>query len=202
MQAVEDTEFFPAWGRARLEAMMKSRPDWCVSRQRNWGVPIPSSCTRPPANCIRAARNCWKKSPSGRETGHRGLVQPGSEGTARRRRGKLRQEPGHPGRLVRFRRHPRLPAEGTGRSQAPGRPLSGRLGPASRLVPVQPAHRLRHRRPRALRGPAHPRLRRRRQGHEDVQVQGQRHRAPEGHPTPTAPTSCACGWPAPTTPAN
>jgi len=40
MRAVEDTEFFPAWGRARLEAMMKNRPDWCVSRQRNWGVPI------------------------------------------------------------------------------------------------------------------------------------------------------------------
>jgi isoleucyl-tRNA synthetase len=40
MHAVENTEFFPAWGRARLEAMMKSRPDWCVSRQRNWGVPI------------------------------------------------------------------------------------------------------------------------------------------------------------------
>ncbi|MBK6741959.1 MAG: isoleucine--tRNA ligase [Hydrogenophilales bacterium] len=40
MQAVEDTAFFPDWGRARLEAMMKSRPDWCVSRQRNWGVPI------------------------------------------------------------------------------------------------------------------------------------------------------------------
>jgi isoleucyl-tRNA synthetase len=40
MRAVENTEFFPAWGRARLEAMMKTRPDWCVSRQRNWGVPI------------------------------------------------------------------------------------------------------------------------------------------------------------------
>ena len=40
MQAVDDTEFFPSWGRARLEAMMKNRPDWCVSRQRNWGVPI------------------------------------------------------------------------------------------------------------------------------------------------------------------
>jgi len=39
-QAVDSTEFFPAWGRARLEGMMGNRPDWCVSRQRNWGVPM------------------------------------------------------------------------------------------------------------------------------------------------------------------
>jgi len=39
-QAVDSTEFFPSWGRARLESMMANRPDWCVSRQRSWGVPM------------------------------------------------------------------------------------------------------------------------------------------------------------------
>jgi isoleucyl-tRNA synthetase len=40
-RAVEATQFFPSWGRARLEAMIRTRPDWCVSRQRSWGVPMP-----------------------------------------------------------------------------------------------------------------------------------------------------------------
>lgn len=38
--AVDNTAFFPAWGRARLESMIKNRPDWCISRQRQWGVPM------------------------------------------------------------------------------------------------------------------------------------------------------------------
>ncbi|MDN5881900.1 MAG: isoleucine--tRNA ligase, partial [Nitrosospira sp.] len=40
VDAVHATRFYPGWGSARLEAMIKNRPDWCVSRQRDWGVPM------------------------------------------------------------------------------------------------------------------------------------------------------------------
>ena len=40
LAAIEATEFFPVWGRARLHAMIANRPDWTLSRQRQWGVPM------------------------------------------------------------------------------------------------------------------------------------------------------------------
>ena len=40
LAAIEATAFYPAWGRARLHAMIANRPDWTLSRQRQWGVPM------------------------------------------------------------------------------------------------------------------------------------------------------------------
>jgi isoleucyl-tRNA synthetase len=40
LEAIEGVQWFPEWGQNRIESMVEQSPDWCVSRQRTWGVPI------------------------------------------------------------------------------------------------------------------------------------------------------------------
>ena len=145
--------------------------------------------------------------------GRRGRALP----RARLRPGRLREDRRHPRRLVRFRLDPCLharrprPFSRPRRHQAQARrrrrrgDVSRRLRPASRLVPVVAARKLRHARPRALRRRADARLHARREGPQDVEVArqsdrspqdvikriGRRHPAPVGRRASTIPTISA-----------
>ena len=60
--AIDATQFFPAWGKARLHGMIANRPDWTLSRQRQWGdADGLLRAQGRPASCTRARRSCWSR---------------------------------------------------------------------------------------------------------------------------------------------
>jgi isoleucyl-tRNA synthetase len=190
-KAIADTRFVPEKGRNRIGAMVEGRPDWVLSRQRAWGVPITLFVDRKSGQYLVDPAVNERIVAAIREEGvdaGRG-ARAGISGRRLQRRG-LRARHRHSGRVVRFGQHPCFrdgkrplarPAAPRRLSRPPRRPLSRRQRPASRLVPVLAARSLRHAWPCAVQGGFDPRFHHGRQGHENVQEPWQHGRSVESH---------------------
>ena len=180
LEGIENTAFFPAWGKQRLYSMIANRPDWTLSRQRQWGVPMAFFVHKETGELHPRTLELLEEVAQARGSErHRSVANARSGGTARRRSQHVREEPRHARRVVRFRHDAlaRAARLAQGFAAVSGGLVSGRLGPASRLVPFVAADRLHARRPPAVQRAAHARLHRRRRRPQDVEVARQRHRS-------------------------
>ena len=174
MQAIADTRFVPEKGRNRLGSMVEQRPDWVISRQRAWGVPIALFVERKTGELLvdpqvnhRIVDAIGEQGVDAWDAANAGAFPRAGPQSRRLRDGRR-----HSRRLVRQRLHARLHARerALARRALAGGHLCRGVGPASRLVPVVIARKLRDARAGALRCGADPRLHDGRQGHENVQV--------------------------------
>jgi isoleucyl-tRNA synthetase len=150
LQAIDQVRWIPSWGRERIYGMIENRPDWCVSRQRAWGVPITLFfCSRCGATHM---------TPELMEAIHDLFVRHGAdawfETTAKNycpqalmhpvRKHCIRKRGRHSRCVVRLGRQPRRGSGNARQSALAGRSLSGRIGPASRMVSQLAADRRGH----------------------------------------------------------
>ncbi len=151
MKAIGDTKWFPPSGENRIAGMVKDRPDWVLSRQRAWGVPLAIFVEKKTdailddaevnARIVAAFReegaDAWFNAPASRFPSDRAATR-----TITSRFGTSSTSGSIPAR--------RMCSPSSSRSSPNGRrrtmPISiSRLGPASRLVPVVAARKLRER---------------------------------------------------------
>ena len=160
LEQIDKVEWLPAWGRNRIYGTVESRPDWCISRQRTWGVPLPvffdenNKAILSPELALEGRR-------TRRNRRHELLVRAQRRGNRRPSRPARRREkmPRHARRLDRFRllaRRRARPPSGTPRAR---RSLSRSHRPTPRLVPELAHAQRRLPRHRALQNRDDPRLR-------------------------------------------